>query len=429
MGSRSQQLIQPIELLKNVYSLAASDSDWMGIVLRHCEGAFDSGEGVFGYLHDASTEGSASIAGFHQRGTDRALQRLFQDLHDIEPSAMRRLASQEGSFVGSCSTAPVFETPLPRSVERLGDEGVADSVTIVAIADDKVLCLGSPATDFIRLPLKVRRQWESLMPHVSAAFRLRTRFGRWRQLGLVDPVRGAVDAEGSAVPFREELLQAARDRDVALGRVSRLRSDGPASALFPALVAGRFSLVDQWDADGKRHVVVLDNPEKRVDPRALTTAELRIARGLVDGESTKEMAHSFDVSVSTVTTLASKVYEKLGVRNRGELRILAEARLDQGLRVPAGEDDVWLVSVSTTLPSEVTSKLTAALVDVLGRVVAGKSTAEIARARKTSVSTVEKQITRIYGLLRLRCRGDLGSLFRYGERHGKPTSCSRARFE
>lgn len=415
MASKNQRLIQPIELLKSVYSLAVSDAEWMGIVLRHCEGAFDSGEGVFGYVHDSSREGSGSISAFHQRGSDRRLQALFRDLHDIEPSAMRRLATQDGVFVGSCSTAPVFETPLPRSVERLGDEGVADSVTIAAASDDKVLSLGAPSTDFVRLPPKVRRQWESLTQHVSAAFRLRTRIGRGRPLGVVDPVRGTVDAEGGAVTFRETLLRTVRDRDVALGRVSRQRSLGAAGALFPALVAGRFSLVDQWDADGKRHVVVLDNAEKRVDPRALTTAELRVARGLVEGESTKEMAHAFDVSVSTVTTLASKVYEKLGVRNRGELRILAEAQFDQGLRVPAGEDDVWLVSVSTTLPIEVTSKLTAALVDVLGRVMAGNSTAEIARARKTSVSTVEKQITRIYGLLGLRCRGDVGTLLRTDE--------------
>ena len=63
--------------------------------------------------------------------------------------------------------------------------------------------------------------------------------------------------------------------------------------IFPALVEGRFSLVDQWDTDGTRHVVVIDNPEKRVEPRALTSSELRIARGLLDGKSVKELAHAF----------------------------------------------------------------------------------------------------------------------------------------
>ena len=75
--------------------------------------------------------------------------------------------------------------PLPRSVERLGDEGVADSVTILAAADGKVLSLGSPATDFVRLHSKVRRQWEVLTPHVSAAFRLRMRIERERPVATL----------------------------------------------------------------------------------------------------------------------------------------------------------------------------------------------------------------------------------------------------
>ena len=409
------RVVDPVAFLGAVYRLDLAEAEWLDGMLGCCESVLDVGDGLCGYAHDVAIEGHRGISLFRQTGSHRRYRSMFDDLHDLEPTSMYQFVAPRGFYVGCGSSTDGASGPVPERAVRLFDEGVRDSVFMMTFVDGNVLTIGAPSSTELRLRADAERQWRSLMKHVTAAYRLRLRLATSTKIAEVSVERGDVDGDEMTSPLRAEILRVAREREAFFGR-ERSNVDG-GSQLFRALIAGRFSLVDQWDSHGKRHVLVRDNAETDLDPRALTTAELRVARGLLDGRSTKELACDLGVRVSTVTSLGSNAYRKLGVVRRSELMMLAQATLAGAAHVPVGHNDFWLVSLSAHLPTAVMNKLTAALVDVLLRLMAGCSTKEIARARGTSIGTIEKQVSRIYATLGIRCRGDLVTLWKSG---GKP---------
>ncbi len=54
-------------------------------------------------------------------------------------------------------------------------------------------------------------------------------------------------------------------------------------------------------------------------PASLTPAEREVVRGLFGGRTYKEIAKCRGTAVSTVSNQVAKVFEKVGVRSRGEL--------------------------------------------------------------------------------------------------------------
>jgi DNA-binding NarL/FixJ family response regulator len=60
---------------------------------------------------------------------------------------------------------------------------------------------------------------------------------------------------------------------------------------------------------------------RRTDPRlaSLSPRELEIATSLADGRTKKEIAERLGVSFSTVNTITSRIYRKLGVTRRASL--------------------------------------------------------------------------------------------------------------
>jgi DNA-binding CsgD family transcriptional regulator len=88
--------------------------------------------------------------------------------------------------------------------------------------------------------------------------------------------------------------------------------------------APRFAVVDQFEADGARYVVLR---EIDADPRmphggplgALTPRERQIALFALAGHHNKLIAHELGIAVSTVRVLLSRAAERLGTRGRKEL--------------------------------------------------------------------------------------------------------------
>jgi DNA-binding CsgD family transcriptional regulator len=118
-----------------------------------------------------------------------------------------------------------------------------------------------------------------------------------------------------------------RDAAIALDRRERRTHRDPAEAilLWLGLVAGKWSIVDEFDTDGRRYLVV-----RRCDPaalppdRALTLRERQVTSFAGLGHSSKLIAYELGLAESTIALHLKCAAKKLGCRSRVDLvRIVA----------------------------------------------------------------------------------------------------------
>jgi DNA-binding NarL/FixJ family response regulator len=112
--------------------------------------------------------------------------------------------------------------------------------------------------------------------------------------------------------------------DLARGSLRR-RDRGEAVNAWRALVAGRWSLIDRFEADGRRYVVARLNPIGGATPKALTARERDVVRMRASAQSLKNIAAELGLGVSTISSDLRCAVGKLGLRSAAELIALANA--------------------------------------------------------------------------------------------------------
>jgi DNA-binding CsgD family transcriptional regulator len=100
-------------------------------------------------------------------------------------------------------------------------------------------------------------------------------------------------------------------------RIQTARSErddsGRAVALWRGLVAGRWSLVEHFERDGRRYYLAHKNDPELAPDRALTLREKQVLVYAELGYSNKLIAYSLGLSSSTVATLLGKARRKVGM--------------------------------------------------------------------------------------------------------------------
>src|SRR5262249_44262525 len=153
--------------------------------------------------------------------------------------------------------------------------------------------LGAFAARRVRFDRVRRASLMRITAHVGAALRLRSRQSMLRRPCAVVAPDGCVrHAEGElrAASARDALTQAVRAMERARGAMRRTRPDDALEA-WRALVAGRWSVVEWIDVDGRRYLVAHENRLALPDPRALGEREREVAEYLVHGRSGSEIAY------------------------------------------------------------------------------------------------------------------------------------------
>jgi DNA-binding NarL/FixJ family response regulator len=152
-------------------------------------------------------------------------------------------------------------------------------------------------------------RWKRLSAHLAAGLRLRARLSAptkpsadgeavLRPDGRVEHATG--DAKATAA--RDALKAGARAVDRARGALRRRDAD-EAVEVWRGLVAGRWSLIDRFESDGRRYLVAHRNAPDVPDPRALTERERQVL-GYADlGHPNKLIAYHLGLSPSTVGVL------------------------------------------------------------------------------------------------------------------------------
>ena len=158
-----------------------------------------------------------------------------------------------------------------------------------------------------------------LATHIGAGDRLR-RAGSTKRIddaeAILAPDGNVLHAQGIAIDKREALDEGRRRRNQ-----SRSTKDDADKALevWKGLVAGRWSLVDHFDTDGKRLLLAIKN-SATVDKRAdLTARERRVCALVAMGHRDKEIAYMLGLTLASITASMHRARRKLGVRSRTEL--------------------------------------------------------------------------------------------------------------
>jgi DNA-binding CsgD family transcriptional regulator len=233
-----------------------------------------------------------------------------------------------------------YSTPLQACTTRdiLGPAGIALESTIlpelfhgVGVAEMFAVAAVEPAGRGVVLGVGLehpggpspaeRVDWVHVAAHVAAARRLRVQLAG---ASAIDRASAVLSPNG-----RIEHLSETEDADIgsvvreAVKQVEyarkRASSTSEALELWRGLVDGRWSLVDQYESDGRRYYVAVRNPPDAIKDHALTRREAEVAAYVARGTPTKVAAYALGLDEVTVRGYLRSAMSKLGLRSRAEL--------------------------------------------------------------------------------------------------------------
>jgi DNA-binding CsgD family transcriptional regulator len=204
--------------------------------------------------------------------------------------------------------------------------GMADVLNVVAIEPDGAGCgFGVFRSEAALFPKAENHLLRGFFRHFIAAHRLHRKL----QQAVVSPDGAAAvfdssgrlhHAAGAAAEasVRRALRSAVLDSERSRG--PRRRRD-PHAALdaWESLVAGRWSMVDHLDHDGRRYILAVENSPRACGLDLLSPREREVVERALSGSDNKVIAYDLGITHSTVKVLIARAAVKLGVRTRREL--------------------------------------------------------------------------------------------------------------
>jgi DNA-binding CsgD family transcriptional regulator len=295
------------------------------------------------------------------------------------------------------------------SRDFFSDIRYCDAVALSSLDDDGGVIAGRLLSqNTARAP---RNRWTTvqLSRSVRAAWRLR----RWASRSSPFEVADAVFAPSGAVlhasreatsPSALEALRAAVVRRERRDFAVASPMDG--AAAWSELVSGRWSLVDDFEAGGRRYILAIRN-DTRADVFALSASEARTLELSVVGRSPKQIVDDLGLSLSTVYGSLQSAVRKLQGKSLADVIALARQLPDTVLsRVSLQEEALVALRFPRAAASRLSS-LTDAEREVLADLLGSVAPHEIARRRLRSPRTVANQIQSIYRKLGVSGRREL----------------------
>jgi DNA-binding NarL/FixJ family response regulator len=176
--------------------------------------------------------------------------------------------------------------------------------------------------------------------------------------------------------------------------------------IWRQLETGDWSVIDQCDRDRRRYL--LAQQSDRVASRPLSHRERQVVEYASRGWSNKVIAFELGVTPSTVSTHLTHAARKLGMASRAALiqTLAAISRRDAEVTFVGWAGKRFAV-IAMPMELKLPAALSPAEREVVTLVVAGRSNAEIARARGVSRRTVENQLASSMKKLGASSRADL----------------------
>lgn len=322
-NTSEKQLASLMDCLSAGYQLQPETKDWVRGLVQAATPALDDGLGVLGYTYDASDPRNPTITSFatSERFDPRWLGPFNKEVQSASGTTSLHPAGFDawrGVTCGQASQVAGMKNIVPLFA-HLG--GAKDSFAINARdTSGKGLWLGGPMRS--TSPVSARRieVFTRLAAHLSSAMRLR--------VPATPPTPAAVMAPGGKLLHAEDPVAAAeRDhlREATLAfdsaRTQKMRDDvSEATRRWRPLVESRWSLLDEFDSDGRRFVIAVQNapPTAGNAPRQLSEREVQVLSHAQLGHTNKVIAYELGLAASTVRVLLHRAARKLGASTREE---------------------------------------------------------------------------------------------------------------
>lgn len=289
---RPRSTFDPLLALEAAYAPRDSTAEWLRGIARAMR-PLDRGLGLYAGIVELAAR-PPRLAAAVSEGAARLTAPSAVALLAAAPARVRGvLAPRETSVVHLRDRLDL----LPRRLRDLGLRelarlGVHDVLGLFAHdGAGTVLHVGLPLASSRRVHGRTLAQLARVAAHLESALRLRA--------AGAHPRLGAAWAQpGGATPGRGPDL---------------------APTVWRGVVEGRWSVVDRWDAGGRRYLLARRCAAGSPDPKALTPRESAVVAYLAAGHPEKLVAYELGVSPATVAAQFASARRKLGVRTRREL--------------------------------------------------------------------------------------------------------------
>jgi DNA-binding NarL/FixJ family response regulator len=403
-----------VAIVEAAYVLEGDDRAWLTQLTAAAAPILDAGFGIVSYFYDLRRPASEHLEGPVTVNADLAYARAIAAVHvrraagdRVRPYLRPASARTSSEIYG---TGVIGRDPGAREAATYG---IADLMRVCVVAGDRHGCfLGAPLPRVSRVDRASAARWAKVAAHIAAGLRLRRSLAHAHVDAILD-TRGHVEhLDPSVSPSAlDQLRMAAVVIDRARERRTR-RDPDAALSLWRSLVAGRWSLVDHFDSDGRRYRIARRNAPGAADPRGLTAQEQEVARLVALGHSNKLIANELGVAEGTVAAHVAAIRRKLGAQSRTTLASLLTVPSDARVaRVTVGGESLAVLS-ERRAANVLGVILTPAEHAVALAVANGASNAEVARQRGTSIHTVVNQLQQIYQKLGVRSRVELDAKLR-----------------
>jgi DNA-binding CsgD family transcriptional regulator len=303
---------------------------WLEHVTSVLRPLLDRGNGLLCYGFDARDMGVIQLEAPLFAGAGVEVWNAMQSSTEgLEPRAVQRtyLGSQPFGTVAQRflgSTRGIFSELARRNY---APNGFCDLLVLHIVDADRRGCLfAAPLSRSVAASRKEITLWSRVAAHLRAGYASSLRHGDDVEASdaILEPSGRILHASGFAkTPLGRETL-----RHVALSaeraRTSRARHDASSALdLWQELIAGRWTLIQRFDADGRRFLLARRNTAEVQRYVQLTPRERELAERVLGGDSNKHIAHDLLVSEATISERLENALSKLNLRSVGELRAVS----------------------------------------------------------------------------------------------------------
>jgi DNA-binding CsgD family transcriptional regulator len=335
--ARRRRDVNPIDVIEAAYDLEPSDEDWLRTLATIVRPLLDGQRGLLAYFFDATQP----IPHFQRNAVmldiTARTQRHGMDVVAAVPDLAQYVHFNNEGLLGllECGRRAGFGDLRERGAiaSFFRKERITDMVALQTIEPGgKGLVFAAGQAEPRVFDARTRRLWARVNTHIATGRRLRaavqSHASAEEAVLLPSGKLEHAEGDGKARTAREALRDAVQRTEKARGK-QRKSNPVEATEAWTALVAGRWSLVDRFERDGRRYVVARRNEHALPDPRALTPRERTIAHLAALGKSNKLIGYELGLSVSTIGSHLSTVMRKLGAKSRiGLIHLITHLRAE-----------------------------------------------------------------------------------------------------
>jgi DNA-binding NarL/FixJ family response regulator len=393
-----------VGIVNAAYDLSETDHEAMRSIARAAANLVPRGP-VIVSDHDGETPLDSTRVWF-ERTDERDVAR-FAEWQRMAPAGIRQLALSLGPRAVQLRAEP--GEPVPAELQAVAHPRFPLCI-LASTGDGRGLHIAFGDPDLSEWRPTRLVSFHQIALHLAAAWRLR------RALNAVTavfaPAAGSHPSEAStgagATTSPTTPREALRRAIAAHGRACDPRG-ATEDGMWPALVAGRWSLIDSFTAAGTKYLVAHENPPGGEALRALSWRERSALDLALAGRSGKWIGVEMGLSESVVTRTLRAALRKIGAEDAAAVSGVRNARFEpfDGLSA-CGHLAIARLTPPVTVRAASLSDAECAIVKGL---LGGKRIAAIARERGTSPRTVAHQITSTYQKLGVSSRRELLALF------------------